>query len=168
MKRKKIILWVVLLALVLIQFYRPARNKSDAAQPYDITTTYNTSAEVKDILKRACNDCHSNNTIYPWYAEIQPVAWWMDKHVKDGKRHLNFNEFTNKPIGRQYKKLGESTEMVNEGEMPLSSYTIIHTNAKLTAAEKKLLNDWCDGIRATMKEKYPADSFVVKKRVAQK
>ncbi|SKC97656.1 Haem-binding domain-containing protein [Chitinophaga ginsengisegetis] len=166
MKNKKIILWIVLLIAVLIQFFRPARNISSSAQPYDITTAYNTSAEVKNILSRACNDCHSNNTVYPWYAEIQPVAWWMNKHVKDGKHDLNFNEFTNNPISRQYKKLGESAEMVNEGEMPLSSYTIIHANARLTAPEKKLLIDWCEGIRSKMKEKYPADSFVVKKRKA--
>lgn len=165
MKKKKILLWILLLIAVLIQFYRPARNISASAQPYDITTAYNTPAEVKDILKRACNDCHSNNTVYPWYAEIQPVAWWMNKHVADGKRHLNFDEFTNNRISRQYKKLGESTEMVNEGEMPLSSYTIIHSNARLTASEKKLFSDWCEGIRSMMKEKYPADSFVIKKRV---
>ncbi|RFS26693.1 cytochrome C [Chitinophaga silvatica] len=166
MKRRNKILLALLVLAVLIQFYRPARNISTAAQPNNITTAYNTSAEVKDILKRACNDCHSNNTVYPWYAEIQPVAWWLDKHVKDGKRHLNFDEFINNPISRQYKKLGESIELVNDGEMPLSSYTFIHTNAKLTTDEKKIFNDWCEGIRSTLKEKYPADSFVVKKKKA--
>ena len=164
MKRKKIILWILLLILVFIQFFRPSKNTSALAQPNDITAMYSTPPEVKDILKRACNDCHSNNTVYPWYAEIQPVAWWLNHHVTEGKRELNFNEFGGYRISRQYKKLGESTEMVNEGEMPLSSYTIIHTNAKLSAAEKKIFSDWCESIRNTLKEKYPADSFVVKKR----
>ncbi len=163
MKSKKVILLIILLLVVLIQFYRPAGNRTTNAQPHNITATYNTSDEVKDILKRACNDCHSNNTVYPWYANIQPVNWWLNKHVSDGKRHLNFDEFTSSRIGRQYKKLGESIELVNSGEMPLSSYTLIHTNAKLNAAEKKVLVDWCEGIRAEIKAKYPADSLVVKK-----
>ena len=161
---KKKILIAFIIVLVLIQFFQPEKNISAQKSATDISNVYTTSNDVSIILDKACNDCHSNNTNYPWYNAIQPVSWWLGDHIKDGKRHLNFNEFDGYRIARQYKKLEECIEQVKEGEMPLPSYTIIHKEAILTDAEKKSLYDWCDAIRDSIKAKYPADSLVIKRK----
>jgi Haem-binding domain len=159
---KKIML-VLLAALVVIQFIHPKKNKSEGPQPNYIGNVYAVPGDVKAILSKACNDCHSNNTSYPWYAMLQPVHWWMDKHVKDGKKHINYDEYTNRPLRYQYHKLEETIEMVKEGEMPLNSYTWIHKDAKLTEEEKAKLTGWAQSVMDTMKARYPIDSLIRKK-----
>ena len=146
-----------------IQFIKPAKNQSADAMTNDISRVYNEPKEVSVILEKACNDCHSNNTVYPWYSALQPVAWWLNNHIEEGKSKLNFNEFATYKIGRQYKKMEEITKQLKEDEMPLFSYTIIHRNAQLTAAEKATLTDWCNNIRDTIKANYPADSLIIKR-----
>ena len=160
---KKKILIAFIIVLVLIQFFQPEKNISAQKSATDISNVYATSNEVSTILDKACNDCHSNNTRYPWYNNIQPVAWWLSNHIHEGKEELNFSEFGNYAPARQYHKLEEVKEQIEKGEMPLSSYTIIHADAKLTDAEKKTLTNWAEGIRNEMKNKYPADSLVMKR-----
>lgn len=159
---KKILLFL-LAALVIIQFIHPEKNKAEGPQTNQIGNLYTIPADVKIILEKACNDCHTNNTRYPWYSKFQPVDWWLDKHVKDGKRHLNLDEYTNRNLRYQYHKLEEIAEMVKEGEMPLDSYTWTHKDAKLTETEKTRLIGWADALRDSMKAKYPLDSLVRKK-----
>lgn len=163
MKLWKKILIALLIIFVLIQFIRPKKNLSAQTGPNDITTIYPIPGEVKTILNTACYDCHSNNTRYPWYAEIQPVAWWLDDHVKEGKHELNYSEFASYRPRKQYRRMEQTIDLVKEGEMPLSSYTLIHTDAKLSEAEKKALFDWANAIMDTMKTKYPIDSLLRKK-----
>jgi hypothetical protein len=136
----------LLVALVIIQFFKPARNISLEKSPNDITNKYAVPAPVQEILKTSCNDCHSNNTVYPWYANIQPVAWWLADHVNEGKQKLNFSEFSSYSPKKAHHKLEEVIEMVKEGEMPLQSYTIIHQNAKLSEPQKLELANWADGL----------------------
>jgi len=161
--RRKILL-IIIVILIGIQFIRPAKNQSADVLTSDISHVYPVPQNVSVILKKACNDCHSNNTVYPWYAEVQPVAWWLNHHIQEGKNELNFNEFAAYAIPRQYHKLEEVIEQVKEGEMPIWSYSLIHTDAKLTDEEKQTLINWAEGIRSTMKAKYPADSLVIKRR----
>ena len=163
MKNK--ILFALVIVLVLIQFIRPERNLSDD-QTYNISTKYVVTDEVKDILKVACNDCHSNKTAYPWYANIQPVAFWLNHHVEEGKEELNFSTFTKLPIAVQNHKLKETVEQIEKGEMPLPSYTYLglHKEAHLTEAQKKVLIDWAKAQIDTLKANYPADSLVLKRR----
>ena len=144
---KKIILGIAVL-LVLIQFFRPEKNTATAPSANNIAKKYNTPNEVKVILDKACNDCHSNNTKYPWYANFQPVAWWLDHHVDEGKGEINFDEFLTYPAKKARHKMEEVNEMVKEGEMPLNSYTWVHKDAVLTQAEKLVLAEWAV---ATMK-----------------
>ncbi len=153
----------LLVILLLLQAYRPAKNDSNKLDN-DISKSYVVPDDVKQILAKACNDCHSNNTTYPWYSNVQPIRFWLDDHVKDGKRHMNFNEFNSYQIARQYKKLEECIEQVKEGDMPLESYTLIHKNAILTNQEKQQLFDWCTSVRDSIKARYPADSLVLPKR----
>src|SRR5690349_20041966 len=117
--KKKIII-ALLVVLVAIQLFRPAKNLSDDTT-FDNSKKYPVPEGVASILKVACNDCHTNKTEYPWYAEVQPIAWWLNSHVTDGKRHLNFSEFTKRPIAVQNHKFEETIEMIKEDEMPLPS-----------------------------------------------
>jgi len=160
--RRRILL-IIIIILIAIQFIRPAKNQSNDVLTTDISHVYTVPQNVSVILKKACNDCHTNNTVYPWYAQIQPVGWWLNHHIEEGKDELNFNEFGAYAVPRQYHKLEEVVEQVKEGEMPIWSYTLIHTNAKLTDEEKQTLINWAQGIRNTMKAKYPADSLVIKR-----
>ncbi|MEI8074546.1 MAG: heme-binding domain-containing protein [Bacteroidota bacterium] len=153
----------LLVILLLLQAYRPAKNDSNKMDN-DISVSYTVPDDVKQILAKACNDCHSNNTTYPWYSNIQPVRFWLDDHVNEGKRKMNFNEFKTYKIARQYKKLDEVIEQVKEGDMPLESYTLIHKNAILTDTEKQKLYDWCNTVRSSIKAQYPPDSLVLPKR----
>lgn len=109
-------------------------------------------ANMQEILNTSCYDCHSNNTRYPWYATIQPAGWLLAKHVKDGKAELNFDAFGNYSKRRQLSKLKSVASQINDGEMPLPSYTWIHKDAKLSTADKGLITDWVanvtDSIRA--------------------
>lgn len=149
--------------LLLAQFYRPERNLSNV-QTHHVSTKYSVPTEVNTILEVACNDCHSNLTRYPWYANVQPVASWLANHVNEGKRKLNLSEFTNRRIAVQNHKLEEIIEMVKEGEMPLGSYTWTHRDAVLTDAQKQLLVQWAQAGMDSLKAQYPADSLVLKRR----
>lgn len=149
--KTKIFLGVVLL-LAVIQFIRPAKNLS-AAEPFtganDLTVMHPAPPEVKQLLAAACYDCHSNTTRYPWYAEIQPVGWWLAKHVKDGKRHLNFSDFGTYNAKRQAKKLDEIIDEVKDHGMPLRSYTLMHADARLTDAQIAALSRWVESAAGT-------------------
>lgn len=159
----KRIFQILFLIFIVIQFIRPAKNRADNISNNDISKIYAVPADVEAILKSSCYDCHSNNTVYPWYAEVQPVAWWLADHVKEGKKELNFSEFASYRIGRQYRKLEEVNKQVKEGEMPLESYLWIHKNSKLSDEQKLTLANWVTAVRDTIKANYPADSLVRKK-----
>ena len=159
---KKILL-VLLLILVVIQFIHPKKNKAEGPQPNYIGNVFAVPEDVKSILAKACNDCHSNNTKYPWYANLQLVHWWLEKHIKDGKKQINYDDYTHRSLRYQYHKMEETIEMVKEGKMPLNSYTWIHKDAKLADDEKNKLINWANSIMDTMEARYPIDSLKRKK-----
>jgi len=159
-------IWIALLAIfIIIQFFRPEKNNTNDLSN-DVSKKYEVPEEVNKILTVACNDCHSNKTEYPWYANIQPVAWWLNDHVVDGKRHLNFSDFTQLPIAVQNHKFEEVIEVIEENEMPLESYTYLglHKEANLNAEQKEALMNWAKSQMAYLKANYPADSLVLKRR----
>ncbi|MBV9961776.1 MAG: heme-binding domain-containing protein [Parafilimonas sp.] len=160
----KRILLILLITFIAIQFFRPEKNIHPVAQPNDISKLYAVPADVDTILMHACKDCHSNNTRYPWYNKVQPVAWFLDNHVRDGKRSFNLNEFTSYPAWRQYDKISEVKKQIDKGDMPLSSYTWIHKDAILTDAQKNTIEAWSEGIKKQMEAKYPQDSLQEPKR----
>ena len=131
--------------LLIIQLFHPAKNIHPGPQPNSIAK-YNVPQNVQVILDKACLDCHSNNTRYPWYNNIQPVAWFLNDHIVEGKRKLNFDEFATYTVKKQKKKLDETAELVKENKMPLSSYLWIHKDAKLTADEKNTLIGWAQNL----------------------
>jgi hypothetical protein len=143
--RRKIALFI-LLVLIVIQFFQPQKNQSSELLAADITKVTNVPDDVLTILKTSCYDCHSNNTVYPWYNNLQPVAWWLNNHVNEGKEHLNFSEFGNYTADKSRKKLRGIIKDIEEGEMPLTSYTVIHRNAILDEAQKKLVINWAENV----------------------
>ena len=143
---KKILVGVGLL-LAAAQFVRPAKNLAVPAGPDDISARHPVPARVLTVLQRACYDCHSNHTRYPWYAEVQPVGWWLGSHIKEAKRHLNFSEFGTYTAKRAGNKLEQISDEVEDHKMPLPSYTWLHPEARLTPEEIKLLLDWAESLR---------------------
>lgn len=132
----------LLITIVGIQLVPKQRNEANAALPTDIITAYAVPQDIANVLHKACYDCHSNHTEYPWYYAVQPVAMWMDHHLEEGKHELNFSEFATYKLKRKLHKLEEIAKEVEEGEMPLSSYTLMHANAKLNEEEKRNLIEW--------------------------
>lgn len=153
MSIKKKVLLSLLAILVLIQFFRPEKNTAaELISANDISKKYTVPENVHAILQQKCYDCHSNNTTYPWYYNIQPVAWWMAHHVEEGKDELNFSEFTTYPEKRANHKIEEISEAVNDEWMPLDSYIWIHSDAKITQQDKDLINAWIKGLGIPFEE----------------
>jgi len=147
----KKILIALLILLVVIQFIRPAKNVGDVITENDISNTYEMTEAVHSILIQKCYDCHSNNTSYPWYTNIQPVGWWIQSHVDEGKEHLNFSEFKTYTEKKANHKLEELSEAVTDGWMPLDSYVLIHREAKITPEETTMINEWIQSLGVVIK-----------------
>ena len=144
MKVLKIIAVVLLVAFVGIQFIPTSRNQSEEVPPTDFMLVKNVPTEVKSILMISCYDCHSNNTHYPWYQKVQPVSWYLEGHIEDGKEELNFSDFGSYSDRMQKAKMRSIISQVEDGKMPLPSYTLLHPEAELTAEEKQLLVKWIE------------------------
>ncbi len=160
----KIVFIGIAVLFLMLQFYPRAPKNNTGVSDFQISTVHRVPAHVEKILKNSCYDCHSNTTNYPWYAMIQPVSWWLNDHITEGKKELNFSEFANYNLSKQYRKLDEIKEEVKENKMPLESYTIIHGGAKLSPEEKNLLATWTELLRDSMELKYPLDSLIRKKK----
>ena len=102
----------------------------------DFLTIKQTPETIATNIRNSCYDCHSNETKYPWYTNVQPVAWFMQNHIEEGRKHLNFSIYSTYEPKRQAHKMEEAAEMVENGEMPLESYILGHSEAKLTDSQK--------------------------------
>ena len=150
-KTGKRIIYFLIAFLLILQFVPMQKNLGQAFRPDHYLQVISASEEVQQVLKTSCFDCHSHATEYPWYASVQPLGFWLNHHVNEGKEELNFSEFAGYKLKRQLHKLEEIVEMVEEGEMPLASYTFIHGNAKLDEAQKQLLISWAKSSRTLLK-----------------
>lgn len=135
-----------LLVLIAAQFVRHAPNHGEAEGPGSLVAQHKVPANVQQMLRRACYDCHSNRTNYPWYAAVQPVAWWLNDHIVQGKAELNFSEFTRYDAKRAVRKLQAAADEVRERHMPLKSYLLAHAEAKLTDADVATLAAWAEDL----------------------
>ncbi len=134
----KIITIVIASAFIILQFFRldftnPPVNPAEILQ---------TPENVGAILKRSCSDCHSNETVYPWYSKIQPGAWFLKDHIDVGRSELNFSVWATYTPSRKKRKLEEICEVIENKRMPLPSYLWIHWGAKMSEADIKTLCDW--------------------------
>ncbi len=159
---KKILLFL-LAGFVVIQFFHPKPNKDTNEQVSYIGKNFPVPDDVNTILKKACNDCHSNNTRYPWYSNIEPVDWWMTGHIRKGKRALNFDEFLKRRLASQYNRFKDIIDEIKQGDMPLNSYLWIHKDARLTQDEKDKVIHWATAAMDSMKLRYPSDSLTRKR-----
>lgn len=126
MKFIKYFFIIALAALVIMQFIRPDKNEGGYESVAHFEEDAKVSPELAQLMKTNCYDCHSNQTVYPWYAEIAPVSYWLSDHVEDGKRHFNVSAWESYSAKKKDHKLDELIEYVEEGEMPLDSYTWLH------------------------------------------
>ncbi len=148
---KKILIGL-LVVLVAIQFFQIDKTNPVADEKLDFLVMNNTSPEIATQIKASCYDCHSNQSVYPAYTYVQPVGWFVKNHIEEGKEHLNFSEFGNYSAKKQAHKLEESYEMIEKGEMPLSSYTIIHKEAVLDEAQQTALISYFKEIEKGIKK----------------
>lgn len=153
MRILKRIALILLIAFALLQFIPRYRNKNDNPSTRDITHTVLVPEGVRQVFQKACYDCHSNNTGYPWYSAIQPFRLMMDRHVKKGKQELNFSEFGSYSEKRRYNKLNSIKEAIEDGSMPLRSYRTMHRGARLTKEEKDLVIAWANDTRNRLKQR---------------
>ncbi len=136
----------LLLALGAGQFVSSPRNTGVAEGPSSLVAREKLPGEVKAMLQRACYDCHSDNTQYPWYAAAQPVGWWLNWHVTKGKAELNFSDFARYDAKRTVRKLRAVADEVHDREMPLKSYLLMHGQAKLSDADVARLAKWAEDL----------------------
>lgn len=146
MKTKRLsikqILITLIAAVIIIQFIPVDKTNPETVKGNDIISMTNADKEISEILKRSCYDCHSNDTKYPWYSKIAPVSWYLKAHIKEGREHFNFSEWKSYDYEKQVKISQESIEEVKDNEMPLKSYTLIHSEAKLSADKKEKITRW--------------------------
>lgn len=141
-KALKLIGFLLLAAIVLIQFFPPDRNNADGKTGISINQVLNVPDSVNEVFKQSCFDCHSNTTRYPWYTSIQPAGWYLANHVKEGKAQLNLDEFGNYSARRQLSKLKSIAESVESEDMPLKSYLLLHPDARMSGHLRTLLINW--------------------------
>ena len=138
---KKILIYLIL-GLLVIQVIRPNKNKGEVSSDLQINQVLDVPDEINAIFERSCNDCHSNNTNYLWYHEIAPMSWMVAHHIKEGKEHLNFDEFANYNERQRAHAIEEIVETVKFGEMPLKGYTALHPEANLSQVDIELIEEW--------------------------
>lgn len=148
----KIAALFLIAGFIVIQFFRIDRAAPPVVSEETLDAAVAVPPDIKELIGRSCNDCHSNTTVYPWYTNIQPVAWFMKSHIDDGRRHLNFSVFNTYASKKKAKKLEEICEQVESAEMPLPSYLWIHGDAVLKESEAKALCDWAKQEKAKLEE----------------
>jgi hypothetical protein len=146
MKWKKIFLALLFIG-VMIQFIRPDMAPVPVDPKQTIEAVLKVPPDIDATLHRACYDCHSNETRWPWYSQISPVSWWLKGHVNDARHALNFSEFAALPKKKQLKRLGDACDQVKSGDMPLKVYLPMHPAAHLTDADRGALCTWFTSVK---------------------
>jgi hypothetical protein len=140
----KITVLVLAIVFVVIQFIRPNFNNPPENQADTLEASMSVPENVGMVLSRSCADCHSNRTIYPWYSKVSPASWYLDDHIRDGRRELNISEWNTYEKKKKIRKLDEICEQVEQGEMPLPSYLWIHWDAAMKPGEAQSICDWAN------------------------
>lgn len=140
--KKKYLVLIALGIIALIQVIRIDTVNPEINPVEDFLVMAQAPPEIADIVKTSCYDCHSYQTHYPWYSQIAPVSWFLKNHINEGREHMNFSKWAGYPSEKQISMRKECAEEIKENGMPLKSYTIIHSDAKITAASRQALIDW--------------------------
>ena len=140
----------MIIGFVGIQFIPTSLNQSDIIPKEDIIQYYNPPEGISAMLKNSCYDCHSNNTAYPWYNKIQPISWLLQGHIDKAKEELNFSNFKTYSKRKQKSKLKSIISQIEDNEMPLKGYVLMHENAKLSDKDKTVLTSWVEKIKDSL------------------
>lgn len=141
----KIAAAVIIVAVIAIQFInRPDKSTTSEITPAHITKVMNVPSNVESILKRSCYDCHSDHTVWPWYSNVAPVSWLVSDDVVKGRKKMNFSQWSKIPASKREARLNEICEEIKAGEMPMPNYLIMHSDAKLSQADKDILCQWVE------------------------
>ena len=138
----KKVFYVLLLALILIQFFQTDKTNPPVNNGVDFINIKKTPEPIANLIKTSCYDCHSNETKYPWYSNLQPIGWFLKDHFEEGRKHLNFSTFATYTPKKQAHKLEEAYEQIENKEMPLDSYIVGHKEANLSIEDRKVLIDY--------------------------
>lgn len=144
-KRKgtfKKVLIGLLVVFGVMQFFRIDKTNPKVEKAKDFLAITQPPTDIEKMIRSACYDCHSNETVYPWYSNVAPVSWFLSHHIEEGREHLNFSVWGDYKEGKANHKLHECEEELEEGKMPLNSYTWTHGDAKLSDQQKKKLAEW--------------------------
>ncbi|KUO68471.1 MAG: hypothetical protein APF83_00685 [Lutibacter sp. BRH_c52] len=142
----KRLLLIILVLFILIQFIKIEKNDSKN-EMNAISTVMEIPVEVNKIIQTSCLDCHSNSTKYPWYSKIAPASWFLAQHIKEGKEHLNFSEWTTYNKDQKEHIIKDLKEVLNEREMPLKSYVLVHKELGLSENQYQILYDWANALK---------------------
>jgi hypothetical protein len=134
-------LWVAVVCMAAAQLVRPDTHNPPVDQTRSLWNDRSVDTRVAGILRRACADCHSHETEWPWYSKISPLSWMVQKHVKEGRAKLNFSDWS----GSSPDQLEEIYVSVSKGKMPIPGYLLMHPQARLTPADQNILQAWADG-----------------------
>ncbi len=126
---------VLLILFGLIQLIPYGRNH---ANPPVVSSPVWNSTQTADVIKATCMDCHSNETVWPWYSNVAPVSWLIQRDVDEGRVRFNMSEWPANP-NAQSGLVGEMVRVIQEGRMPPIQYTLIHANARLSATQQQTL-----------------------------
>ena len=126
------------IAVVLagMQLVRPERTNPRVIEDLTLAAQYEVPADVRQVLERACGDCHSNRTKWPWYSHVAPASWLLADHVQDGRRHFNMDDFT------EEMSIKDICQEIRVGSMPPKSYLLLHPEGKLSGAEIQTVCAW--------------------------
>jgi hypothetical protein len=144
MKTLRIIFITIILIFILIQLVPNKLPQNSVENPQDIIVNNYVSEEISTIIRTSCYDCHSNQAKYPWYSHVAPSSWLVRKDIEQGRKALNFSEWSGYPERRMIGNLQDIQEETAAGGMPLPAYTLIHHKAKLNPEQKKIIAQWTD------------------------
>jgi hypothetical protein len=134
--------YTVAVVAVGIQLVRPARSNPPTDQSRTLFARVRVPPATSAVLERACRDCHSNDTRWPWYSNVAPVSWWVIEHVNHARSHFNYSDWAAYDAQEAAKLIKNSCELARKGEMPLPSYLRMHGDARLTPADVDALCNW--------------------------
>lgn len=146
----KKVFYIFLVIIAIIQLFQPDRNHSDENLRSELSNKHKLPDTIENLLSTVCYDCHSNNTDYPFLINIQPIGWYMQSKVTEGKKHLNFSEFGNYSTAEAIHKLDEINEVMQKNEMPLQSYRWYNKAANLTDEQRQGIAKWALQLKQTI------------------
>lgn len=136
------LVWILVIGFMVIQFFPPQSNSGESSSAVDFIEITSPPPEIIKLIAASCYDCHSNQTKYPWYSKVQPFGWLLQDHIDKGKADLNFSEYGEYSGRRKRMKLKSSISQIENGEMPLFSYRLMHSEARLSEQERQELIDF--------------------------